>query len=90
MGFNRRNHPAAANGFSPHSLLKQEDEALLRSWYPCPRVLRRDRFSIGVTSVPVPDAPRRWENDWTAAVHHHYWHELTADQPEWAPSNSER
>ena len=51
------------------------------------------KFAIGVAGVPVPDAPRPRENEWNAAVMHHYWHELTAEQrqqPEWAPSNTER
>ena len=93
MAFNTRNHPAAVNGFGPHSLLKHETEALFRLWYPCPLDMRaRYRYSIGVAGVLVPDAPRLREKDWTVAVHHHYWHKLTAEQrqqPEWAPSNTD-
>ena len=93
MAFNTRNHPAAVNGFGPCSLLKHETEALFRLWYPCPPDMRaRYWYSIGVAGVLVLDAPRLQEKDWTVAVHHHYWHKLTAEQrqqPEWAPSNTD-
>ena len=51
------------------------------------------RYLIGVAGVPIPYPPQPRDNDWTAAVHHHYWHELTAEQrqmPEWASSNANR
>ena len=93
MGFDRRNHPAAQNGFGPRSLLKHEAEALFRAWYPCPLDMRaRHKFAIGVAGVPVPDPPRPRGNTWNAAVMHHYWHELTAEQrqqPECHPSNTD-
>ena len=77
MAFNRRNHRAAANDFRLHNLLKHEAEALFRSWYPFPPDMRVGKK---FASVPVPDAPRPRETDWTAAVLHHYGHELTAEQ----------
>ena len=94
MGFNRRNHPAVQNGFRPRSLLKHEAEALFRAWYPCPPDMRAgNKFAIGIAGVLEPDPPRPRENTWNAAFMHHYWHELTAEQhqqPEWAPSNTDR
>ena len=89
----RRNAGLAANGFGPRSLLKEEAEAMFGAWYPCPPDMRAgSRWSLGVSGVPVPDAPRPRERDWHQQVMAHYWHGLTAVQrqdPQWNPANTE-
>ena len=79
----RRTGGAAANGFAPRTLLKEQTEALRDNGYPVPPDMRVCHgFVIGVNSVPVPAGePRRYT---------HYWRDLTPEQrqdPRWDPRN---
>ena len=87
----RRTGGAAANGFAPRTLLKEQTEALRDNGYPVPPDMRVCHgFVIGVNGVPVMKPLTRANRGFTAAVNTHYWRDLTPEQrqdPRWDPRN---
>ena len=87
----RRTGGAAANGFAPRTLLKEQTEALRDNGYPVPPDMRVGHgFVIGVNGVPVTKPLTRANRGFAAAVNTRYWRDLTPEQrqdPRWDPRN---
>ena len=90
-GNSRRTGGAAANGFAPRTLLKDQTEALRDNGYPVlPDMRVAYGFVIGVNGVPVTKPLTRTSRGFAAAVNTHYWRDLTPEQrqdPRWDPRN---
>ena len=91
MAGTRRTGGAAANGFAPRTLLKDETEALRDNGYPVPPDMRvAHGFVIGVNGMPVAKPLTRTNRGFAAAVNTHYWRDLTPEQRQdrrWDPRN---
>ena len=87
----RRTGGAAANGFAPRTLLKEQSEALHDNGYPVPPDMRVGHgYAISVRGIPVPRPLTRSKRDFHVAQIAHYWRELTPemrDDPRWNPED---
>ena len=74
----RRTGGAAANGFTPCTLLKEETVALRENGYLVPPDMRVGHgFVISVNGVPVAKPLTQMNRGFAAAANTHYWRDLT-------------
>ena len=81
MSLDRRNLADAANGLRPHTLLKEDKEAIHSANYPAPPDMRAPSgWALSINGIPVRDAPTPTSRHWRDAMLHHYWSALTTEE----------
>ena len=89
MSQDKRNNAAAANGWRPHTLLKEEAAALHDANNPTPSDMRAPHgWALSIYAIPMREPPTPTSCHWREPMPRHYWARSpprSGNDPHWQP-----